>query len=40
MMLSSSGMKLSVIIPAYNEEKYLGETLGAIRAALGWDRGG
>ena len=29
------GMKLSVIIPAYNEEKYLPETLGAVRAALG-----
>ncbi len=27
-------MKLSIVIPAYNEEKYLPETLGALRAAL------
>jgi len=28
-------MKLSVVIPAYNEEKYLTETLEAVRLALG-----
>ncbi len=27
-------MKLSIVIPAYNEEKYLPETLGSLRAAL------
>ncbi len=28
-------MKLSIVVPAFNEEKLLGETLGCIRAAAG-----
>lgn len=36
-------MKISVVVPAFNEEKFLGETLGSIRCALrpleerGWE---
>jgi len=36
-------MKISVVVPAFNEEKFLGESLGSIRAALrpleerGWE---
>lgn len=33
-------MRISIVIPAYNEEKYLGETLGSIVAALAEIKGG
>lgn len=34
-MLSSVRMKVSIVIPAYNEEKYLPRTLDAIKTAIG-----